>query len=649
MLQFFRSFFSSTLGIAVTLGLVGLIALAFAAGDVASSGGFGGVAGGDRAAMVGNHRISTSELGKALTQNLDQARQHDPGLTMKAYIAGGGIDASLNQLIDRTAIAVFGEKYGIVAGKRLVDSELAKIPGLQGLDGKFSDATYHQMLAQRQLTDVGVRDSIAESLIARQALRPAQYGAVIPAGVVMRYAQVLKEHRTGAIALLPAAAFAATATPSDAEIAGFYTSHRAAFVRPETRVLRYATFGDNAVKTVLAPTDAEVAANYETNKAQYAASESRRITQLVAPTQAAAQSIADDAAKGKSLEVVATSKGLSAASLGPVTQSALADQSSTDVATAAFSGKRGALVGPVKGPLGWHLLRIDAIADKPARSLAQAHADIAAKLTTDRHRAALSDLTAKIDDRLGRGYALADAAKDLGLSLQTTPPITADGHVSNTAPNAPGATLPKELAPLLKAAFTMNQVNQPQLAELDPGKTYVIFDVSQISPSAPAPLAQIKGAVAAELALEQGAANARRAAQKLMLDVRRGTDLTAAMNGLGVKLAPPSPVSFSREQLGAMGQKVPAPLSLLFAMAPNTIKMMAAPHNQGWIVVQLKQIQSDALAASDPLLAAAATELGQLTGNEYTEELGLAMRAEVGVTRNPVAIKAVAAQAVGSN
>ena len=644
MLQFFRSFFTSRLGIAVTLVLVGLIALAFAAGDVASSGSFGGVAGGDRAATVGNHPISTADLGKALTQNLDRARQQSPNLTMKAYIAGGGMDASLNQMIERTAIAMFGEKYGIVAGKRLIDSELAKIPGLQGLDGKFSDATYRQMLAQRQLTDAGVRESIAQSLIARQALRPAQYGAVIPADVVMRYAQVLKENRIGAVALLPAAAFAPTATRSDAEISGFYASHRAAFVRPETRVLRYAVFGDAAVKTVPVPTDAEIAASYAANKAQYAASESRRITQLVAPTQAAAQAIADEA-KGKSLETVATGKGLSAGSLGLVTQAALADQSSADVAAAAFAGKKGVLVGPIKGPLGWYLLRIDAVEDKPARTLEQARADIAAKLSADRHRAALADLTAKIDDRLGQGYALTDAAKDLGLPLQATPPITADGHVFD----APAATLPKELVPLLKTAFTMDREHQPQLAEVDPGKTYVIYDVSQITPPAPAPLAQIKGTVIAEMALEQGAAAARRAARKLLLEVRKGADLATAMNGLGVKLAPPSPVSFSREQLAAMGQNVPAPLSLLFGMAPNTIKSMVAPRNQGWIVVQLKQIQSVALAPTDPLLAAAATELGQMTGNEYAEELGLAMREEVGVTRNPVAIKAVAAQAVGGN
>jgi peptidyl-prolyl cis-trans isomerase D len=321
----------------------------------------------------------------------------------------------------------------------------------------------------------------------------------------------------------------------------------------------------------------------------------------------------------------------------------LADQTSTDVAAAAFAGKRGALVGPVKGPLGWHLLRIDTITDKPARSLAQAKAEIAAKLTADKHRAALADITAKLDDRLGQGYALTDAAKDLGLPLQSTPPITADGHVLG----APTATLPKELATLIKTAFTMDQPHLPQLAEVDPGKTYVAYDVDQITPSAPAPFNQIKGDVASAMALETGYANAEHAALKLLGEVRKGMPLAAAMNGLGVKLAPPSPVSFTREQIAAMGQKVPAPVSLLFAMAPGTVKLLAAPGNQGWILVQLTQLQSDPVAPTDPLLATAATELGQMTGNEYAEEMGNAMRDEVGVTRNPAAIKSVATQAVG--
>ena len=59
MLQFFRNFFSSKLGVGITIGMLVAITVAFAGADVASSGGFGGVAGGDRIATVGKRRIST--------------------------------------------------------------------------------------------------------------------------------------------------------------------------------------------------------------------------------------------------------------------------------------------------------------------------------------------------------------------------------------------------------------------------------------------------------------------------------------------------------------------------------------------------------------------------------------------------------------
>jgi peptidyl-prolyl cis-trans isomerase D len=78
----------------------------------------------------------------------------------------------IDQMIDRTAITVFGEKNGIVAGKLLVDSELAKIPSLQGPDGKFADTAYRQMLAQRNLTDKDVREDIAQGLVAPASCLP---------------------------------------------------------------------------------------------------------------------------------------------------------------------------------------------------------------------------------------------------------------------------------------------------------------------------------------------------------------------------------------------------------------------------------------------------------------------------------------------
>jgi peptidyl-prolyl cis-trans isomerase D len=94
--------------------------------------------------------------------------------------------------------------------------------------------------------------------------------------VALRYASLLKDHRTGAVAALPSQAFAPAAVPGDAEVVSWYASHTALFNQPERRVIRYAIFDDSAARNVAAPTDAEIAQRYNTDKAQYEASESAR-------------------------------------------------------------------------------------------------------------------------------------------------------------------------------------------------------------------------------------------------------------------------------------------------------------------------------------------------------------------------------------
>lgn len=645
MLEFFRSFFRSTLGVGVTLGLLALIALAFAAADVASSGGFGGIAGGDRVAMVGKARIGTAELAKQASQGFEVARQDNPRLSMKAFLAGGGLEGVLSQVLDRTAIVEFGKANGIIAGKRLIDSELAKLPALQGPDGKFSEAAYRSLLAQRQLTDGEVRADIQQVLVAKQVLTPAQVGASEPKSAIEQYVALLKERRTGAIGMLPAALFAPKTPPSDAELGVWYQAHQALFIRPERRVLRYARFDDSVIKALPAPSDAEIAARYQADAAKYAASSQRKVSQLIVGSESDARAILADTAKGTSFEAAAKAKGLSLAAIGPLSREALAAQGSADLAAAAFGAKQGAIAGPVKSALGWALVRVDAIEDKPARSLAQVRGEIASQLAETKRRAALSDLTAKIDDRFSHGGALTDAAKDLNLTLTQTVEITADGKVYGKGEDG----VPKDLAKIVQAAFAMEREGAPQVAELVAGKSFVIYDVTRIVASAPAPLAEIKPEATAALMLEKGAAEAKAAGLRLLAQTKQGKGLPEALATLGRPLPPLQQVSMTRDQLQAQRGQVPPPLALFFSMAQGTTKLLPAPQNRGWLVVQLARIEPGKVEANDPVAMAASRELGQIVGREYADQLRRAITAEVGVKRNPVAIRAVATQLGGGN
>ena len=644
MLELFRSFMKSSVGAFIALAFLGLIALAFIAGDVSGNRMFGGVAGGDRVATVGHRKISTSDLSQAATNAVEQFKQDNPTLTMKQFIATGGLNQAVEQLIDRAAISEFGIAHGITVSERLVDSEIAKISAFKGPDGKFSQAAYKALLQQRGISEAALRQDMSDGLVARQVLVPAAFGAKMPQDLVGRYAALLTERRSGAIALLPAAAFAPKGEPTAADLAAFYTAHRNNYIRPERRVIRYATFDDSAIKSIPAPTDAEIAAAYNAGKARFAPSESRRLTQLVLPTEAAAKAVLAELAAGKSMESAAATKGLAAAALPPLTRDALSAQANEAVAAAAFAAPKGKVAGPVRGLLGWTLLRVDAVETTAGKTLDQAKPEIAAALLEAKKRAALSDFSAKVEESFDKGGSLGDVVKELSLEVKSTPPLVADGKVYMD----PAKSAPPELARVVQAAFGMEREGQPQLAEVIPGKQFVVFEVAQITLSAAAPIAEIRPQVMADLTLQKGAVAARAAAEKVQAAVRKGTDLGAAVAALGIGVPPVQHVEMNRQDIAKQGQ-IPPPLGLMFAMAQGTTKLLAAPGNNGWYVVSLAKIIPGNVGAKDPLVAQATSELSNVAGREYADQLRAAIRAEVGEKKNQAGIDAVARQLSGAN
>ena len=643
MITFFRNFFKSKLGVGITLAFLVLIALAFASSDVANTNLFGGVSGGDRVAVVGGERIDAAELSMNMTNSLDQARQTNPTLTMQAFVAQGGLENVLDQLLSRAALAAFAREHGMRAGDRLVDSELLQIAAFRGPDGNFDQAAFRAAISQRGLTEAAVREDLAMGLLARQLLTPLGFAPVMPPSVGQRYGSLLRERREGSIAMLPSSAFAPTGAPTSAQLQAYYRANSNDYIRPERRVIRYASFGEEALGELPAPTAAQIGERYRRDRAQYAASERRRFTQLVVPTQDAARAIVAEVRGGKPLDAAAREKGLATAQVGPVTQSEFTATASAAVAQAAFAAGDGAMVQPARGGLGWYVLRVDAIERRPARTLAQARDEISATLAVEQRRAALADLTARIEEEFDGGRSLAEVARELKIDLVSTRPAVADGRIYATADE----TVPPILGRVLQVAFDMEE-QEAQLAEVEAGQSFVIFDVSDITPSATAPLAEIRDEVIDAWRRDEGAKAARSAADRIMARVSRRSTLAAAVAAEETALPATQNINLTREQLAAQG-RVPSQLALFFSMAEGTVKKLEAPGDAGWFVLRLDEIDAPQVAADDPIVLATLQQLARVTGEEYTEQFVTAARREVGVERNQAAIDAVAAQLTGQN
>jgi peptidyl-prolyl cis-trans isomerase D len=629
MISSIRSLINSKFGAIFALAFIGLIAIAFALGDVSGSGNFGALSGGN-VARVGNKNITLSELNDSLENQLRAERQNNPTLDMTQFVDGGGLDSTLAQLINRYAITVFGEKYGVAVSKRLVDSEIRKIPGAMGLDGKFSADAFRAFAQQIGVSEKAIRDDLTQNLFAQQILPAAASGPAAPDGMALPYASLMLEQRTGQIASIPATAFLPTRPPSEAVLAKFYNDNAARFTIPEKRAVSYAIFGRDIIAQRAKPSEADIAAYYKANAAQFAASQTRNISQVIVPTEATAKSVVAQVAAGKSLSAVANELGLSVTTTASVTKDRLTSSTTAAVANAVFAAAQGSVATPARGKLGWTVIRVDAINNVAAKSLAAARADIEKELLKTRSEEMLTEMTAEIEDAFADGATISDVAKQNGLTVNTSPKLLATGQdISNPAYKP----IP-EMAAMLPAAFQMETNGEAQLIELVPGEKFAMIAVSDFEEAAPPPLNGVRSIVQQQWALSEGAKGARAAADALRKAADAGQSLQTALAAAGIKGAQVERLSGTRADISREGQPVPPPLSMMFAMKKGTAKILAAGGDRGWYVVHLNDIIKGDARGNVPMLMARKQELTGILQQEYAAQMIVSAAKTAGVEKN---------------
>ncbi len=642
MLGFFRRMTKSKVGVFVGLLLLAVIAIGFAVADLnglrpASMGGTGAAV-----ATVGGESISDTALTERVRNDVQTAQQRQPGIDMTQYIAAGGFDGSLDRMITDEALKQFARDHGLVVSDRYVDGQIASIPAFQGLNGKFDQRTFEQALARARITPAELRDDIRRTTFTRLMLARTIEASFAPSQLALPYASLSKEARSGQVALVPIAALPPTPAPTDQQLQAYYTANRGRYTIPERRVIRYAIVTPATVAAQSAPTDAELQQAYRANPARFAATQTRNVSQVVVADQAGATRIAQAVRSGQSLSAAATAAGLEATVLTGQTKAQLAGRTAPAVADAAFAGQQGAVIGPVRAPLGFVVLRIDAITPVAGKTFEQAKPELAIELGRTKGATALGAIQEKIDGGITDGATFDEIVADAKLSAQATAPITAQG-IDPLKPAQPDPTL----APIVQAGFAAETGDAPQLVQTGADGTFALVATGDVTAAAPRPLAEIREQVIGQYRQDQAMKAARTVAQAIVTKVNGGTPMDAAISQSGARLPGPRPITASRADLARMGGQVPPALSLLFSMAPKKAKLTAAPDGSGWIIVYLGDIQRGSAANDKAAVAGVGRELGQLIGNEHAEQFVEAVRRQIGVTKNAATIARVRSELAG--
>lgn len=642
MITFFRRILNSKIGIILAFVLLGVIAVGFAATDIQNLGGTPTGAGGAVAEVAGEE-VPQTELAMRVDQEWRTARQQQPTLDLATFVAGGGADQTLERIVNGMALQAFAHANGMRVSDRLVDGRIASIPAFQGATGKFDPAVFRQVLASERVSEAQIRADIARETLVNQVMGPIVGASQVPQQIALPYANLLLERRQGQFGLIPASAMPAGAPPTAQEMQTFYQRNIQRFTIPQRRVVRYAVFDASKVADAGPPTDAEIAQTYAAKRAKYAARETRDLSQVIVIDQAGANAIAQRVRGGATMAAAAEAAGLEATTLNDTEKAALATQSSQAVADAAFAAAEGAVAGPVRSPLGWHVLRVEDTAQIAGRTLAEARDQIVTELTASKTANAMSDLVTSIEDEVSGGASFAEVAQKFGLAVVTSPAVTSNGM----NPDAPQATPAPELTSVLQAAFEAEQGDDPQVSSLPANAGYVLWGLDSIVPATPRPLASVRDVVSRQVVLERQQRAARTAARQAVAKINRGMPIAQAMRETGLTLPPLESVGGTRSELTSQQGRLAPPIALMFSMAKSTAKQLEAPNNGGFLVVYLNEVVKGDASKNQPVIAATRRGLSQVAGQEYAQQFSRAVRAAMDTTINKEGLAAAKRQIIG--
>ena len=645
MLSFFRRVSNSQIGrwfmVAVLVAILG----GFALSDLSNfgSGNLGFGMGSSTLADVGSQQVTEQEMSDAMQRRLEQVRQQQPNADYSTIIRD--FDAILDELIDNKTLLAFAQKFHFPLSKRLVDAEIAQIPQTKGLNGQFSEQAYQQFLAQQRLTDAQVRQVLAGGLLERYMLTPVAANARVSVGMATPYASMLLESREGEAAAIPLGTFRAGLKPTDADLQQYYSANRNRYMVPEQRALRIARIGPEQVANVAA-SDQDVANYYNTHKADYASKETRNISQAVVQDQATANAIAARAKGGATIAAAAAPAGANAAvsALKDQSQQAYASVAGKNAAAAVFAAPSGAVVGPVQTDFGWAVAKVDSVKTTGGKTLEQARAEIAAKITADKRKNAVEDLIDRLQDAIDGGSNFTEAVTQAKLPVTTTPLVIADG----TSRADPGFKLPPELAPALKTGFELDANDPPEIVTLPKDAGYALVSPGQVVPAAPAPLATVHDQVANDWINGKALERARAVANQIATKVQHGTPLAQAMKESGAPLPPVQPLAARRIQIATAQGQVPPVLKMLFSIGQGKSLMAPDPQGRGFFIVKVDKIVPGNALVQPALIGRMQDELQQGISEDYARQFLAAMRQEVGTKRNESAVQSMRARLVSS-
>jgi peptidyl-prolyl cis-trans isomerase D len=445
----------------------------------------------------------------------------------------------LNQIIDRTLLDLGAADLGVAVSDSLVRQDIQDDQTFRNQLGNFDAELFRQILSINGLTENEYVESLRGDIARRQLVGSVTAGATVPRSMVDTIYRYNGERRVVEILRVEDAAIDDIEDPSDAELRQFYEDNATLFTAPEYRAVTAAILLTRNLAKEIAVSDQELQAVFEERIDEFGRPERRTLRQMVFGEEDAAINAYNQLAGGAEFAAVAREEaGLEpdALEVGTVTR----DRLPAELADAAFALATNVVSKPVQSPLGWHLIEVTAIEPAHRPTLDEVRGELVNEISNEKALDTLFDLTTRLEDALGSGATLEEAATELDLELRSIVAIDPQGL------NPEGLPIADMPVGFLNAVFATDEGSESPLTEAgDEG--YFVLRVDAVSPPTRKPMDTVSNDVVEAWKAQRRSELVKEAADSIASRLDGGADPAALAAENGAVLVTSTPFSRAGE------------------------------------------------------------------------------------------------------
>jgi peptidyl-prolyl cis-trans isomerase D len=532
-------------------------------------------------------------------------------------------EETVQRLVTQAALSGEIRSLRIVVPDASVAELAREMPAFRGPDGKFSRPAFDMILRNNGLTEARFLDMLRGDVAQRQLLSAVSAGGGAPEVLITPIYVAEFQKRSARLAEFPLSAAAEPPPPDDAMLKRWYDNHPDSYKTPEFRRVKAVLLTPQRLAQDIQVTDAELQEAFERTRAQYA-TEGKRSAEVISVTEEdKAKALAEQWRAGAdwaAMQTAASGQGAAAITMDDATPAQFPD---ADLSKAVFAATPGAVTDPIKGALGWYVVRVSSATAASNPTFDDVKEQVKERVVADKAADLMYDRANKVDGLLANGNGLDDMPDDLGLvGLAGT--LDAEGMTQDNEPAPiPGSSELRSL--LISTAFQTQKGDPARLIEAQSPSAgtsaYFALVVEDVIPAALKPYEDVAERVLEDWKADQQRRAQEEAAAKMLAAIKGGQSFEDAATVAGVTERT-TPV-LTR---GETPEGIPAEVThALFTLKPNEPTMVETP--EAFVIVTLAEvIDPDAKADADgyrQVRQAVTRSIGADIGATFTEALRL--------------------------